>query len=119
MDRNTLIIAVAIIVIVLATGVLYFLMKEEQPITPIVSDQKIRLAQEQDLTFVELTEEEKQALKDQGFDAPPSGEDSKTKSLQLVNTSDEVAAIAADINATDLSGLDAELAEIDKLLSGL
>lgn len=81
------------------------------------SYQKESLAIEQDLTPIELTQEEQQALKAEGLQAS-SGEDAVAKKLQSVRSSDELGAIEADLNETNLSGLDAELNAIESDLSG-
>ena len=100
MNKNTLIIAV-IALIVIVGGVLFFLNRGP-------SYQKESLTIEQDLTPIELSPEEQQALQAEGL-TMPSGEDAAAKNLQSVRTSDEFDAIGADLNETDLSGLDAEL----------
>ncbi|KKT82540.1 MAG: hypothetical protein UW81_C0039G0004 [Candidatus Giovannonibacteria bacterium GW2011_GWC2_44_9] len=100
MNKNTLIIAV-IALIVIVGGVLFFLNRGP-------SYQKESLTIEQDLTPIELTQEEKQALQAEGL-TMPSREDAAAKNLQSVRTSDELDAIGADLNETDLSSLDAEL----------
>jgi len=82
------------------------------------SYQKESLTIEQDLTPIELTQEEQQALGAEGL-AVPFGEDATAKKLQSVRTSDELDAIEADLNETDLSGLDAESEAIENNLSGL
>ena len=82
------------------------------------SYQKESLTIEQDLTPIELTQEEKQALQAEGL-TMPSREDAAAKNLQSVRTSDELDAIGADLNETDLSGLDAELEAIGNDLQGL
>lgn len=108
--KNKLIIIIIALVVVVA-GVLIFLNRGP-------SYQKESLTIEQDLTPIELSEEEKQALKDAGL-AIPSGEDASAKDLQTVRSSDELGAIEADLNETDLSGLDSELELIETDLSGL
>ena len=100
MNKNTLIIAVIILAIVTG-GVLFFLNRGP-------SYQKESLTIEQDLTPIELSPEEQQALQAEGLTIP-SGEDAAAKNLQTVRSSDELNAIGADLNETDLSGLDAEL----------
>ena len=107
MNKKTLIIIITLVII---GGVFIFLNRG--------FDQKEQLTIEQDLTPIELTQEEKQALQDEGLTIP-SGEDALSKDLQRVRTSDELDAIEADINETDLSGLDAELEEIENDLSEL
>lgn len=82
------------------------------------SYQKEPITIEQDLTPIELSQEEQQALQDAGL-AIPSGEDAAAKNLQSVRSSDELGAIEADLNETNLSGLDAELDAIESDLSGL
>jgi hypothetical protein len=109
-NKNTLTIAIVILVVV-AGGVLFFLNRGP-------SYQKESLIIEQDLTPIELSQEEKQALQDAGLTVP-SGEDAAAKNLQSMRSSDELGAIEADLNETDLSGLDAELEAIESDLSGL
>ncbi len=82
------------------------------------SYQKESVTVEQDLTPIELTQEEQRALQAEGL-VMPSGEDAAAKKLQTVRTSDELGAIGADLNETDLSVLDAELDAIESDLSGL
>ena len=86
---------------------------ESQPL-----EQKESLTIEQDLTPIELSQEERQALKDEGVTIP-SGEDALAKDLQSVRSSDELDAIEADLNETDLLGLDFELEAIESDLQGL
>ena len=102
------------IVLVIIAGAVFFLTRgpETQPY------QKESLTIEQNLAPIELTQEEQQALKDEGLQLP-SGEDTLAKDLQRVRSSDELDAIEADINETNLSGLDAELEAIETDLSGL
>ncbi|PIT96685.1 hypothetical protein COT82_01705 [Candidatus Campbellbacteria bacterium CG10_big_fil_rev_8_21_14_0_10_35_52] len=109
-NKNTLTIVI-IILVVIAGGVFFFLNRGP-------SEQKESLTIEQDLTPIELSQEEKQALQAEGL-AMPSGEDKAAKNLQSVRTSDELDAIGADLNETDLSGLDAEFEAIDSDLQGL
>ena len=113
MNKNTLIIAGIALVIVVG-GTIFFLTSgpETQPY------QKESLTIDQDLSPIELSSEEQQALQDEGF-AIPSGEDVIAKDLQSVRSSDELDAIEADLNETDLSGLDAELEAIENDLLGL
>ncbi|MBI2635225.1 MAG: hypothetical protein HYW79_01635 [Parcubacteria group bacterium] len=108
--KNKLIIAI-IVLVVIAGGVLFFLNRGP-------SYQKEFVTIEQDLTPIELTPEEKQALQAEGL-VMPSGEDAAAKKLQTVRTSDELGAIEADLNETNLLGLDAELNAIDNDLQGL
>ncbi|MBI3019841.1 MAG: hypothetical protein HYY60_00735 [Parcubacteria group bacterium] len=108
--KNKLIIA-TIVLVVVAGGVLFFL-------TRAPSYQKESVTVEQDLTPIELTQEEQQALQEEGL-TMPAGEDAAAKKLQTVRTSDELGAIGADLNETNLSGLDAELKAIESDLSGL
>lgn len=48
-----------------------------------------------------------------------NAEDTTLEDLQAQGTSDEVADIEADLNATDLEGIDAELEQIDRELNNL
>lgn len=112
MNKKTLIITIVILVVV--GGAIFFLPRgpEIQPY------QKESLTIEQDLTPIELSQEEQQALREEGLQLP-SGEDTLAKDLQSVRSSDELDAIEADLSETDLSGLDAELEAIESDLSGL
>ena len=109
LNKNTLIIAIAVLVVV--AGVFVFVNRGP-------SYQKEALTIEQDLTPIELSQEEQRALKEAGLSAP-DGEDAAAKKLQSVRSSDELGAIEADLNETNLSGLDAELKAIENDLSGL
>ena len=109
-SKNKLIIAILVLVVV-AGGVLFFLNRGP-------SYQKESMKIEQDLTPIELSQEEKQALQEAGLQIP-SREDTAAKNLQSVRSSDELGAIEADLNETDLSRLDAELEAIESDLSGL
>ena len=111
-NKKTLAIAGTVLVII--AGAIFFLARgpETQPY------QKESLTIEQDLAPIELTQEEQQALKDEGLQLP-SGEDALARDLQSVRSSDELDAIEADLNETNLSGLDAELEAIETDLSGL
>lgn len=97
MNKNKLIIIIVIALVIIVGGVLFFLNRGP-------SYQKESLTIEQDLTPIELSQEEQQALKVEGLQIP-SGEDTKAKNLQSVRSSDELGAIEADLNETDLSGL--------------
>lgn len=107
--KNKLAIMVVALVIIVG-GVLFFLNRGP-------SYQKESITIEQDLTPIELSSEEQQALQAEGLQIP-SGEDAAAKNLQSVRSSDELGAIEADLNETDLSGLDAELEAIESDLSG-
>ena len=113
MNRNTLIITI-IILVVIAGGALFFLTRDPET----QQFQKEQIIIEQDLIPIELTSEEQQALKDAGIQIPPK-EDPAVKALQTVRSSDELDAIEADLNETDLAGLDAELEAIENDLLGL
>lgn len=111
MNTSKKIIIIVIALVVIGGGVLVFLNREP-------SYQKESLTIEQDLAPIELSQEEKQALKDAGL-AVPSGEDTLAKDLQSVRSSDELGAIEADLNETNLSGIDTEAGAIETDLSGL
>ena len=110
LNKNALIITIIALVII-AGGIVFFLNRGP-------SYQQESLMIEQDLTPIELTQEEQQALKGEGLTVP-SGEDAAAKKLQSVRSSDELGAIEADLNETNLSGLGAELKAIETDLSGL
>ena len=110
MNKNTIIITIIALVII-AGGVVFFLNRG-------LSYQKESLTIEQDLTPIELSQEEQQALQDAGL-VVPTGEDAAAKKLQSMRSSDELDAIEADLNETNLSGLDAELKAIESDLQGL
>jgi hypothetical protein len=73
---------------------------------------------EADLAAIELTDEERQALAEEGIELP-SDSDSVIDQLQQVNSSDEISDIEADLSATNLDDLDAALDAIDNDLLGL
>ena len=79
---------------------------------------KETLSIEDDLAALELTDEEKQALADEGIELP-SDSDPLIDELQQVSSSDEVSDIEADLSATNLDDLDAALDGIDNDLLGL
>ena len=109
-SKNTLIIVI-IALVVIAAAVFVFVNRGP-------SYQQESLMIEQDLTPIELTQEEQRALKEAGLSAP-DGEDAAAKKLQSVRSSDELDAVEAELNETNLSGLDAELKAIETDLSGL
>ncbi len=115
MNKNTLIIAIVVLVIVVG-GIVVFLNREPES-QPVY--QKETITVEQDLTPIELSQEELQALEDEGIEPLSSEEDTKAKELQNVRPSDELGAIEADLTETDLLGLDAELEAIESDLFGL
>lgn len=124
MNKKTLtIVVIALIIIALGAG--FFLTRgpESQPsYQPEVKqpfEQKESLIIEQDLLPIELSQEEQQALRDEGIEPLSDEEDKQAKDLQSVRASDEIDAIMADLSETDLSGLDAELEAIEKDLSEL
>ena len=102
MKKNNLIIIVILIVIVVVAG--WFFAREKGSLDV------------DGLLPIELTSEERQALQDEGIDLPSNEEDSAIQALQDVSASDELDAIEAELNATDLLDLDAELYAIDKKL---
>ena len=108
--KNTLII-IAIVIGIIVVGAIFFLTRGP-------SYQKEQLTIEQDLTPIELSQEEQQAFQDEGLRIP-SGEDALANDLQSVRSSDELNAIEADLNETNLLGLDAELELIESDLQGL
>ncbi|MBI2039358.1 MAG: hypothetical protein HYT22_03740, partial [Candidatus Niyogibacteria bacterium] len=89
-------------------GVAFYVWQSGSPVAKQVRE-TLRL--ESDLAPVALSAEELQALKDAGIE-PASAFDDTTANLQSVSPSDELDAIDADLNGTDLSGLDAELNQI-------
>lgn len=107
MNKNTLIIIIALVIV----GGIFILSNRG-------IDQKESLTIEQDLTPIELSQEEQQALQAEGLQIL-SGEDVLAKDLQSVRSSDELDAIEADLNETNLLGLDAELEAIESDLQGL
>ena len=106
MNKNTLIIITVVLVIVVG-GALFFFQQGKESLTI-----------EQDLTPIELSQEEEQVLQDEGLTIS-SGEDALAEDLQSVRSSDELDAIEADLIETNLSGLDAELEAIESDLQGL
>lgn len=118
MNKNILIIIIILIIVIV--GVVVFLNRgsEGPEAETQLLDQKESFTIEQDLTPVELSPEEQQAAVEQGIEFPAE-EDSKAINLQNVRISDELEAIEADLNETDLSGIDLELEAIEADLSGL
>lgn len=112
MNQKIFIIAGVILVIVVGA---IFILTSEPKTEPYQTEQLII---EQDLTPIELSSEEQQTLQEEGL-VIPSGEDILAKDLQDVRSSDELDAIEADLNETDLSGLDLELELISEDLLGL
>lgn len=114
MSKNIFIII--FIALIFAVGVFFFINRgpEIQP-----SYQKESITLEADLKQIELSAEEIQVLEGEGIEIPSSEADEATEDLQSVRFSDELAAIEADLNETDLSGLDAELEAIESDLAGL
>lgn len=110
MNKNTLIITIIALIVVVG-GTIFFL--NQNP-----SYQKESLIIESDLTPIELTPEEQQALREEGLQMP-SEKDTAVEVLQSVRSSDELDAIEADLNETDLSALDAELDTIENDPLGL
>ena len=118
MNKNILVIIIILIIVII--GVVAFLNRESDGSgseTQLL-DQKESLTVEQDLTPVELSLEEQQAAIEQGIEFSTE-EDSEAINLQNVRISDELEAIEADLNETDLSGIDLELEAIEADLSGL
>lgn len=116
--KNLPLIIVAIFALV-AAGIIYFYSQQGVEIISPTVEQTTTLKLEKDLTPIELTEEEKKALKEEGIDVVPTGEDAATRNLRTVNISDELGVIATDLETTNLSGIDVELEQIDEDLSGL
>lgn len=110
MDTNKNKVIVVGVVLIIIIGAMFFLNQDS-------TYKKESLMIEQGLISVELTKEEEQALQDEGLQMP-SEEDALAEELLSVRSSDEIDAIDADINETNLSGLDAELEEIDSDLLG-
>ncbi len=104
---------IASLVLIVVVGAIFFLTNDTTQLF-----QKEQIVIEQDLAPIELTLEEQQALQDEGLMTPPT-EDVSTDDLRGVRSSDELDAIEADLNETDLSGLDAELDSIEGSLFGL
>ena len=105
MKKNNLIITVILIVIVVVA--VFFFTRDKGPLGV------------DGLLPIELTPEEQQALQEEGIDLPSNEEDSANQALHDVSASDELDAIEAELNATDLLDLDAELDAIDSDLQGL
>lgn len=124
MNKKTFTIVVIALVIIVG-GAIFFLTRgpesppSYQPEVKQPFEQKELLIIEQDLLPIELSQEEQQALRDEGIEPLSDEEDKQAKELQSVRISDELDAIEADLNETDLSGLDAELEAIETNLFGL
>ena len=103
MRMNTKYIVIAIAVVLFA-GIAFYLWQSGS-FTPYA---RVPLELDADTEPVSLSAEEVQALSDAGIELP-SGTDADTTDLLNVSVSDDLGAIEADVNETDLSGLDAEL----------
>lgn len=119
MNKNIIIIG-GLAIIVLLGGVLIFVSRQAKNPTggSQSSEKKEQLAIERDLAAVSLSVEDQQELKSEGLQMP-SGQDSLAKGLQTVRVSDGIASIEKDLQETNLSGLDSELGDIEKDLSGM
>ena len=119
MPKNLpLVIVIAVGVIIAVAGIYYYLAGQIPQLPQIMnplSQKTEKLMLEQDLTPLELSAEEQQALKEQGL-SMPSGTDSQTEKLQTVNQSDDLSAMEKDIEGTDTSNMDPELNQIDQNL---
>ena len=113
--KSKIILVVAVLVLV---GVGAFVFVNTKDGEKSVGDRTEQVIVEEGLAPVELTADEKKAFEEEGL-TMPSGEDADTTALQVVRSSDEIADIEADLNETDLSGLDAELDSILDDLSGI
>lgn len=107
MNKKTLIIVIAVVILV--GGAIFFLNRDTGE--SLLLKESIIL--EEDVMSIGLTTEEIQALADQGLEAPSSGPDAKTETLQGVRFSDDLNAIEADIEETNLTGIDMELETIE------
>lgn len=124
-QKNLLWIAIAIGAIIVLGAVYYFallpkttLPLPKAPLPPQTREEKTRLTIEQDLTPLELSAEERAVLLQEGVSLA-EGTDGATENLQSVRSEDNLAAIEADLNETNLTGLDSELDAIDKDLQGM
>ncbi len=68
----------------------------------------------QDVLPVTLSASEQQALNKTGLPSVAAGVDSATAAFQTVHTSDRLSDIQADLNATNLTGINAESVQITK-----
>ncbi len=98
MSKNKIII-LAVVILAIAAGAFFFSRNW-------YGKEYIGVGEE--LDAVEFTEAEKQALQEAGVDAAYSP-DQLTEDLSRIRTSDDVAAIEADLNETDLEALDSGL----------
>ena len=112
MEKNTLIIGIAALVVVVI-GVFFFLDGELKQ----GEFQTEQLDVGQTLSPIQFSQEELEALQNEGITPPSEGLDIKAEDLQTVRLSDELDAIEADIDETDVSGLDDELNIIDNDLT--
>lgn len=115
MKKNKTIIILAVVA-ALAAGIFLFYKFYPRPLTR-PGAQEIKL--DRDLEPVGLSQEDLRELENAGISAPPSGADPKSSALLRVRISDNLSEIEADVLNTDLSGIDEELSDIGKDLSGL
>jgi len=111
MSKNILILVGVLLVV----GVLVVILAPQ----PQPSEQREAVTLEAGLEPIVLSQDEKQMLLQEGFSLLPEGADDAAQNLQSVRSSDELDAIEADLDETNLSGLDAELEAIEEDLSGL
>lgn len=110
-----------IIFIIIVIGLYFFFAGAgiEQEIDGVQVDARETLIIEQDLLPVELSQEEQNALIEEGIALPSDQEDELVMDLQNVRSSDGLEDIEADLNETDLSEIDIELDIIESDLLGL
>jgi len=109
---------ILIIVALLFVGVGVFVLLNRKTTEKPVGDVMEKVQVGEGLAPVELTADEMKALEEEGL-TMPSGEDAGTAAMEEVRSSDAISDIEADLNETDLSGLDAEMDLILDDLSGI
>lgn len=109
---------ILIVAVLLFVGVGAFVFLDKQAAEKSAGDALETVQVAEGLAPVELTADEKKALQDEGL-TMPSGTDADTVALGEVRSSDAISDIEADLDETDLSGLDAEMDLILEDLSGI
>jgi len=117
MNKNTLITAI-IIAVIAVVAIVWFAAGPGQVVSPELEERAGAPLEEEVLSPVEVSAEEQQVLQAEGITLP--GEtDQATEALEKVGTSNAIESIEQDVNATNLSDLDAGLKEIENSLQGL
>ncbi len=122
MTKNIPLVIVMAVAVAALGAALYYYFAGQLPQLPSITKQPSglteKLTAEEDLSALQLSAEEQQALTQEGL-SMPDGKDAATEKLTTVNSSDGLDNIEKDINGTDIANMDFETGEIDATLEGL